>query len=126
GTSPAQSGNPFKRQGRLLAKARMKDAEDFSYVVVAPNLQLTNTLATNNNTWVPILPGTDSAMAMALMRTIIDEKWYNEKYLKTPGKVGMDHNDEVSVCNATHLVIANDNHPLYGHFLREWDIKEMG
>lgn len=125
GTSPAQAGNPFKRQGRLLAKARMKDAEDFSYVVVAPNLQLTNTLATNNNTWVPILPGTDSAMAMALMRTIIDEKWYNEKYLKTPGKVGMDHNDEVSVCNATHLVIANEDHPLYGHFLREWDIKEM-
>lgn len=125
GTSPAQAGNPFKRQGRLLAKARTKDAEDFSYVVIAPNLQLTSTLATNDNTWVPILPGTDSALSLALIRTIIDEKWYNEQYLKTPGKKGMAANGEVSVSNATHLVISDESHPLYGKFLREWDISNI-
>ncbi|OYQ78979.1 tetrathionate reductase subunit A [Wohlfahrtiimonas chitiniclastica] len=125
GTSPAQSGNPFKRQGRLLAKARTKTPEEFSYVVIAPNLQLTNTLAVDDNRWIPILPGTDSAMAMALMRVIIDEQWYNATYLKTPGKAGMAHHQEVSVSNATHLVISDESHPLYGQFLREWDITEM-
>lgn len=35
GTSPAQSGNPFKRQARQLANARLRSA--FRYVVVAAN-----------------------------------------------------------------------------------------
>ena len=34
GTSPAQSGNPFKAPVRQLASARLRD--DFRYVVVAP------------------------------------------------------------------------------------------
>ncbi|ESF21658.1 tetrathionate reductase subunit A, partial [Salmonella enterica subsp. enterica serovar Tallahassee str. 0012] len=40
GTSPAQSGNPFKRQARQLASARLR--ENFQYVVVAPALPLIN------------------------------------------------------------------------------------
>lgn len=43
GTSPAQSGNPFKRQARQLASARLRS--EFRYAVVAPALPLTTTLA---------------------------------------------------------------------------------
>lgn len=124
GHSPAQSGNPFKRQGRQLGAARTKPADEFSYAVVSPHLPLTNTMATRNNRWVSILPGTDSAMAMAMIRAIIDNQWYNEKYLKAPGKAGMEHNQEVSCSNATHLVITSEDHPLYGQFLRESDLNE--
>ena len=123
GTSPAQSGNPFKRQGRLLAGARTKDAADFSYAVVAPNLPMTNTLATQNNTWISILPGTDSAMSMAMIRYIIDNKRYNNDYLTVPGKVGMAAAKAVSHSNATHLVIIEEESPLYGQFLRLADIE---
>lgn len=123
GTSPAQSGNPFKRQGRLLAKVRTKSAQDFSYAVVAPNLPMTNTLATANNTWVPILPGTDSAMAMAMIRYILDEKRYNEAYLSVPGKAGMEVSKFPSHSNATHLVVTSEDHPLYGQFLRLADLE---
>lgn len=42
GTSPAQSGNPFKRQARQLASARLRS--EFRYAVVAPALPLTTTL----------------------------------------------------------------------------------
>lgn len=126
GTSPAQSGNPFKRQGRLLANARTKSAEEFSYAVVAPNMPITNTAATQNNTWVPILPGTDSAMAMAMIRWIIDNQRYNETYLRAPGRAGMEAAGEVGCSNATHLVITEENHPLYGKFLREIDITGEG
>ena len=123
GTSPAQSGNPFKRTGRLLAKARTKDTEDFSYAVVAPNLPMTNTLATQNNNWISILPGTDSAMSMAMIRYIIDNKLYNEAYLQMPGKAGMAAAKGVSHSNATHLVIIEEDHPQYGQFLRLADIE---
>lgn len=123
GTSPAQSGNPFKRQGRLLAGARTKDPSAFSYAVIAPNLPMTNTLATQNNTWVSILPGTDSAMAMGMIRYIIDNKRYNESYLTIPGQVGMKAADAVSHSNATHLVIIEEESPLYGQMLRLIDIE---
>lgn len=62
GTSPAQSGNPFKRQGRQLASARLRD--NFNYVVVAPALPLTTTLANDHGHWVPVQPGTDAALVM--------------------------------------------------------------
>ncbi len=55
GTSPAQSGNPFKRQGRQLANARIRGS--FNYVVVAPVLPLTTTLANDHGHWVPVQPG---------------------------------------------------------------------
>lgn len=123
GTSPAQSGNPFKRQARLLANARTKDASEFSYAVVAPSLPMTNTMATQNNTWIPILPGTDSAMAMAMIRYIIDNRRYNENYLTVPGQAGMKAAKAISHSNATHLVIIEENSPLYGQFLRLADIE---
>lgn len=54
GTSPAQSGNPFKRQARQLSSARLRD--DFSYVVVAPALPLTTVLADDHGHWLPVIP----------------------------------------------------------------------
>ncbi len=87
GTSPAQSGNPFKRQGRQLANARLRD--EFRYVVVAPALPLTTTLANDHNRWVPVLPGTDSALAMGMIRWIIDQERYNADYLALPGEAAM-------------------------------------
>lgn len=123
GTSPAQSGNPFKRQGRLLANARTKDPSEFSYAVVAPNLPMTNTLATQNNSWISILPGTDSAMAMAMIQYIINNNRYNETYLTAPGQAGMAAAKMPSHSNATHLVIVEEESPLYGQLLRLADIE---
>ncbi|HBM2110456.1 TPA: tetrathionate reductase subunit TtrA [Salmonella enterica subsp. enterica] len=55
GTSPAQSGNPFKRQARQLASARLR--ENFQYVVVAPALPLSTVLADPRGRWQPVMPG---------------------------------------------------------------------
>lgn len=117
GTSPAQSGNPFKRQGRQLANARMRD--EFRYVVVAPALPLTTTLANDHNRWVPVLPGTDSALVMGMIRWIIEQERYNAGYLKLPGEVAMQAAGEKSWTNATHLVVTDEDHPLCGQFLRQ-------
>lgn len=116
GTSPAQSGNPFKRQGRQLANARQRD--DFNYVVVAPALPLTTTLANQHNRWVPVLPGTDAALAMGIICWIIEQHRFNHAYLAIPGEMAMQAAGERSWTNASHLVITTEAHPLAGQFLR--------
>ncbi|MBE2894350.1 tetrathionate reductase subunit A [Spirabiliibacterium falconis] len=112
GTSPAQAGNPFKRQARQLAKQRTDDT--INYVVVAPRLELTSSQATQNNRWIPIIPGGDLSLALAMLRWIIEHERYNADYLSRPSQAAMQQAQGVSYCNATHLFITDKNHPRYG------------
>lgn len=82
GTSPAQSGNPFKRRARQLASARLRD--DFRYVVVAPALPLTTVLADDRGHWQPVRPGSDSALAMGMIRWIIENSAITPITLRFP------------------------------------------
>lgn len=115
GTSPAQSGNPFKRQARQLASARLRN--DFQYVVVAPALPLTTVLADDRGHWQPVRPGSDSALAMGMIRWIIDNQRYNADYLSIPGVQAMQQAGEKSWTNATHLVITDEIPTLAGQHL---------
>lgn len=115
GTSPAQSGNPFKRQARQLASARLRN--DFQYVVVAPALPLTTVMADDRGHWLPVIPGSDSALAMAMIRWIIENRRYNADYLALPGAQAMRQAAEKSWTNATHLVITDDQPELAGQHL---------
>jgi tetrathionate reductase subunit A len=117
GTSPAQAGNPFKRQGRQLATERIRD--NFDYVVIDPSLPNSTTLATRNHDWLPIKPGTDNALAMAMIKYIIDHKLYNENYLIQPNERAAQNANEKNHTNATHLVVVKEGHPLFGQFLRQ-------
>ncbi|ELP06082.1 tetrathionate reductase subunit A, partial [Salmonella enterica subsp. enterica serovar Enteritidis str. 50-5646] len=115
GTSPAQSGNPFKRQARQLASARLR--ENFQYVVVAPALPLSTVLADPRGRWQPVMPGSDSALAMGMIRWIMDNERYNADYLAIPGVQAMQQAGEQSWTNATHLVIADELPTLAGQHL---------
>lgn len=122
GMSPAQAGNPFKRQARQLASARTRP--DFEYVVVTPALPASSSLsAGNNNHWLPIIPGTDSALVMGMIRWIIDNQRYNAGFLSQPGESAMTASGNAHWSNATHLVISDEQHPRNGAFLRA---SEMG
>ncbi|MFZ7317192.1 molybdopterin-dependent oxidoreductase, partial [Avibacterium avium] len=120
GTSPAQAGNPFKRQARQLAKQRTES--DFDYVVVSPRLELTSTQATQNNRWLPILPGGDLALSLAMLRWIIENERYNATYLARPSEFAMQQAGQVSYCNASHLFIADEQHPRFGQPIIEQDL----
>ncbi len=120
GSSPAQSGNPFKRQGRQLAGRRVDP--DFDYVVIAPALPASSCLSTMNNRWIPIKPGTDSALVLGMMRWIFEHDRYNKTFLEQPGPVAMASAGEIQWSNATHLVISDQNHPRFGAFLRASDV----
>lgn len=120
-TAPAQAGNPYKLQGRQLASARSK--RPFEYVVVTPSLPNTSSLATqSNNVWFPVKPGTDAALAMAMIRWIIEHERYDGNYLVQPGPAAQQAAGEPSWTNATHLVVSDPEHPRAGSFLRGKDL----
>ena len=123
GTAPAQSGNPFQRMGRELAEARSRPQNTYRYVVVSPILPMSSSHAAgDNNRWLPIKPATDLALAMGLIRWIIDNERYDAKYLTQPGPAAMAAAGEASFSNATHLLINDPKHPRVGQFLRGADL----
>lgn len=116
GTAPAQAGNPFKRQAKLLAKARTE--RDLTCVVVAPMLTNADSIASGDKTqWIPVKPGEDLAFVMGLLRVIIEENLFNEKYLSVASKEAQKTMNEASYTNATHLVIQDKEN--FGKILRQ-------
>jgi len=120
GSAPSQAGNPFKRQGRLIAQARA--AGTLEYVVVDPGLNASASHADDHNRWLPICPGTDSAFAMAVIQWLLDNEGYARAFLALPGQPAADAADEMTHTNATHLVIDSEGHPRRGRFLRTSDL----
>ncbi|MGF1681512.1 tetrathionate reductase subunit A [Photobacterium minamisatsumaniensis] len=121
GMSPAQAGNPFKRQARQLAKARTEG--NLEYTIITPTLPAgSSSLASgNNNHWVPIKPGTDSALVLGMIQWIIENQRYNQTFLAQPGVNAMKKAGTAHWCNATHLVISDEKHSRNGSFLRASD-----
>lgn len=78
-------------------------------VVVDPRLSKS---AEKANTWLPVKPGGDGALALAMGRWIIDNKRYDEDYLKNPNKQSAQNNGEPTWSDATHLVdLSKPNRP---------------
>lgn len=121
GTAPGNAGNPFKRVGNLIAKARSDGKLD--YVVVDPVLNnAQNGPSGDRSRWVPIKPGTDGALAMAIIGWMFDHDRINHAYLAQPSAAAAEVAGEPSWTNATHLVIVEEGHQRYGRFLRGSDI----
>jgi len=121
GTAPANAGNPFKRQGQLLAKARSDG--HLKYVVVDPVLTNSDNLAADERSrWIPIKPSTDGALVMAMIRWILENQRYDANFLKRPDAKAAKAGNEAAWSNASHLVIVESNHPMQGKFLRSSDV----
>ncbi|MBW3695407.1 tetrathionate reductase subunit TtrA [Vibrio sp. T187] len=122
GMSPAQAGNPFKRQARQLADARAKGT--LSYTIVTPSLPAgaSSLAAGDTNNWLPIKPGTDSALVLGMIQWIIDNQRYNQNFLAQPSAKAMEKAGTAHWCNATHLVISDEQNTSNGRMLRASDI----
>ena len=122
GMSPAQAGNPFKRQARQLAEARTNGK--LSYTIVTPSLPAgsSSLAAGDRNNWLPIKPGTDSALVLGMIQWIIENQRYNHDFLSRPSAQAMQKAGTTHWCNASHLVISDETHPQNGRMLRASDI----
>ncbi|TNE67449.1 MAG: tetrathionate reductase subunit TtrA [Rhodobacteraceae bacterium] len=121
GTAPGNAGNPFKRVGNLVAKARVDG--DLKYVVIDPVLNhAQNGPSGERSRWIPIKPGTDGALAMAMMQWMFANDRINLAYLAQPSMAAAEAVGETSWTNATHLVIVEEGHARYGKLLRGSDM----
>jgi tetrathionate reductase subunit A len=121
GTAPGQAGNPFQRQGALVAKERTQGK--LNYVVIDPVLtHANNRAAGSRGRWLPIAPGTDGAMAMAIIRWLFENDRIDKHFLSFPNAELAKQNGEPSFSNATHLVVVEPKHPREGRMLRGSDL----
>lgn len=121
GTAPGNAGNPFKIVGTKVAQARADGK--LGYVVVDPVLtHAQNGPSGERSRWVPIRPGSDGALAMAIIRWMFENDKINTPYLAQPTQAAAEAAGEASFTNATHLVIVAPAHPRFGRFLRGSDI----
>jgi tetrathionate reductase subunit A len=103
GASPFEGNyGPPGRTPRLtnnIAQGQMKIA------VVDPRLSKTASAAWK---WLPIKPGTEAALALAMIRWIIDNRRFDSHYLANANKAAAVTDGEPTWCNATWLVKINE------------------
>jgi anaerobic selenocysteine-containing dehydrogenase len=74
---------------------------NLKFVVVDPRLSKTANKAWK---WVPIIPGTDGALALGMIRWIIENDRYDKAYLETPSNAAAKRKGELTSTDATHLI----------------------
>ena len=74
-------------------------------VVIDPRL---STTAQKADRWVPVKPGADGALAFGLAAWIVDNKRYDEKYLRASGPAAAAAVGEPTWSDAAHLVKVDD------------------
>lgn len=77
-------------------------------------------LASKAEVWLPVKPGEDAALAMAMIRWIIEHERYDAGFLRGANKAAAVANGETSWTNATWLVEVTDGIP--GKLVRAADV----
>lgn len=88
------------------------------YAIVDPRLNKAGSRAWK---WIPIKPGEDAALALAMIRWIIDNGRYNEKFLRNANKPAANAVGELSWTTGPWLVKLSNGKP--GKFLRGSDLE---
>lgn len=111
GSSLLEAGFPFLATARKITRAINEGR--LKYVVVDPRYSRT---AMHSMKWVPIIPGGDAALAMGMVKWIIDNGKYDQGYLENTGKDAASNDNESTWTNSTYLVqVEGDNK---GSFLK--------
>ena len=77
-------------------------------------------LASKAKTWLPIKPGEDSALALAILQWMIENNRYDSKFLKCANKAAAKETGEASWSNASWLVEITEKGP--GKLVRATDL----
>ncbi len=79
GASIVESVKPLARNLRMWGKIRRERPNRAKIVVIDPRYSVT---AARSDQWIPINPGTDGALAMAIANVIISEGRYDTRFIK--------------------------------------------
>lgn len=97
GADPCSANFPFVPIARKLIDFVERGGKLY---VVDPRCNV----AASKGTWLPIKPGTDAALALALGRHIVDNNLYNVAFLRRPHDGAANPTGELNVTDATLLV----------------------
>ncbi len=115
GASPLEGNyGPTNRASRIASRV----AEgDLKIAVVDPRASKTAAKAWK---WVPIQPGGEGALALGMIRWVIENQRYDARYLANANKAAAKADGEPTWCNAPWLVKIEKGEP--GAFLRASDL----
>ena len=95
----AEAGFGLTPMAELVTKSLVE--RNLKIAVVDPRLSKTAAKAWR---WLPIRPGADAALALAMIRWIIDNRRYDKRYLENPNLDAAKADGETTATDATHLV----------------------
>lgn len=107
--------------GAAMAKRHAQGK--LKFVIVDPRAQNASVHADD---WLPVKPGQDGALAMGMLRWIIENRAYNRRYLEAPSPAAAEKLGHGCYANATHLVIIDPEDPRHHTFLRQKDLMPKG
>ena len=116
GTSPFEANFGPTNWASYITNAQAKNG--LKVAVVDPRC---SNSAAKANYWLPIKPGTDAALAYGMMRWIIENKRYNEPYLRAANRTAAKRNGDTTWCDASHLVLLDKDGRTAVKFLRSDD-----
>ncbi len=103
GSDPCSANFPFVPIARKLIEMVQRGGKLY---VVDPRCNV----AASKGTWIPIKPGVDAALALAMARIILDNGWHNTAFLSRPHDAAANPTGELNVTDATLLVKITDGH----------------
>lgn len=103
-------------QGLLIERTAEGELKLYYVNPVAPRIKNKNII------WVPVKPGRDGALAMAMIRWIIENNRYNKEFLEIPNLEAARKKGYPVISNATWLVIFDKGSERFGEFLRDRDV----
>jgi anaerobic selenocysteine-containing dehydrogenase len=98
GANPLEADFPMVGMARNLMQFKRNGGK---YVSVDPRF---NKTAAQAHQWVPIVPGTDAALAMGMISWILEVGQYDTRYLRNTNKNAADADGEPTWTDATYLV----------------------
>ena len=119
---PYSAGQPAIVPSGAILSERLTSG-DLKLVVVDPRAG--NAVA-NATRWIPIKPGTDGALMMAMIRWILENRKYNKQFLENTTETAANKDGETAWTSATYLVITDPNHPDQRKYLRSKHLTGIG
>ncbi|HVJ47609.1 molybdopterin-dependent oxidoreductase [Desulfitobacterium sp.] len=98
GANYGEANFPMNGLSRKLANFKTKGGK---LITVDPRFSVS---ASHSDIWVPVLPGSDAALALGMIQWIIDNKRYDKAFLEAPSKDAAAKKGESSWSDATYLV----------------------
>ncbi len=99
GTGFAEANFGVTPMAELVTKSLRE--RNLKIVVVDPRLSKSAAKAWR---WLPVKPGTDAALALAMIRWIIENERFDRRYLENPNLEAAKADGETTSTDATHLV----------------------